>query len=308
MLFLMTVSGYDWGVLHKKKSQDPGKDLAQEEDTWFATKQVSRGIIVTNYERFLSFFDGQLTFQTFDDKGKRRDLAQQFHGKHHGQELMTLNRQGAGVFLTVNETDGKGRKRDNIVSIRALFVDLDGAPLKPVRDFDLKPHLIVQSSPGKYHAYWFAVDIPPQSFSHMQKGLASMFNGDPVVHDISRVMRVPGFYHNKNSRERVEVLESHDHDHYTYTELCRHIQLPQVQQWSIKNPVRRERDPNAKYGYGSSEGMRNNRLFRVAFAMRKRGESLGDAMNECIRYAQECIPPLPDSEAIHLVQGVWRNY
>lgn len=263
---------------------------------------------MTNYERFLSFFDGQLTFQTFDDKGQHRGLAKQFHGKHHGRELMALNRQGAGVFLTVNETDGKGRKRDNIVAVRALFVDLDGAPLKPVREFDLKPHLIVRSSPGKYHAYWFAVDIPPKSFSPMQKGLAKMFDGDPVVHDLSRVMRVPGFYHNKNGKERVELIESHDHDYYTYTELCRNVKLPQVTQWSIRSTEVRQRDPNAKYSYGTSEGQRNVALFRVAFAMRKRGESISEAMDECLRYARECIPPMPEREAMHLVHGVWRNY
>lgn len=263
---------------------------------------------MTNYERFLSFFDGQLTFQTFDDKGQRRDLAKQFHGRQHGQELTALNRQGAGIFLTVNETDGEGRRRDNITRTRALFVDLDGAPLKPVRDFELMPHLIVQSSPGRFHAYWLTTGVPRASFSVLQKGLAKMFNGDPVVHDLSRVMRVPGFYHNKHQSFPVEIIESHDHDHYQYTELCRKIPLPQVKQWSIKNTVRRKRDPSAKYTYGSSEGMRNNRLFRVAFAMRKRGESFSETTEECLRYAKECIPPLPEREAMHVVQNVWRNY
>jgi hypothetical protein len=44
-----------------------------------------------------------------------------------------LNREGAGVFVTVNETDLKGRTAKNITSVRAVFVDLDGAPLEPVR-------------------------------------------------------------------------------------------------------------------------------------------------------------------------------
>ena len=61
-----------------------------------------------NYTQFLSFFDGLLTFQTFDDQGKRRDLAQIMHGSAHGcaRDLMKLNNAGAGVFITVNETDG----------------------------------------------------------------------------------------------------------------------------------------------------------------------------------------------------------
>jgi hypothetical protein len=40
----------------------------------------------------------------------------------------TLNTPECGyrVFVTVNQTDGKGRKQENIVRPRSLFVDADG--------------------------------------------------------------------------------------------------------------------------------------------------------------------------------------
>ena len=44
-------------------------------------------------------------------------------------KLDTLQASGAGAFVTVNETDFKGREARNIVRIRALFLDLDGASL-----------------------------------------------------------------------------------------------------------------------------------------------------------------------------------
>src|SRR5208337_3895469 len=44
-------------------------------------------------------------------------------------ELARLSARGAGVFVTVNRTDLKGRRKENIVAVRALFVDLDGAPI-----------------------------------------------------------------------------------------------------------------------------------------------------------------------------------
>jgi putative DNA primase/helicase len=76
------------------------------------------------------------TFQTFDDNAERKDksLARIFNGTldEHAAELTRLQQRGAGVFVTVNETDGKGRKRENIAKVRAFFLDLDGAPLEPV--------------------------------------------------------------------------------------------------------------------------------------------------------------------------------
>ena len=110
--------------------------------------------------QFLTRFDEDevFTFQTFDDCKMRKApyLARILHGTfdEHRIELLRLNQQGAGIFFTVNATDGRGRSGINITKIRAVFVDLDGAPLDPIYNAPLEPHLIVQSSQGKYHAYW----------------------------------------------------------------------------------------------------------------------------------------------------------
>src|SRR5262249_5565460 len=54
---------------------------------------------------------GRFTFQTFDDDQDRKDekLAHVMHGSlgQHFDELCALNGRGAGIFTTVNETDGK---------------------------------------------------------------------------------------------------------------------------------------------------------------------------------------------------------
>jgi hypothetical protein len=86
-------------------------------------------------ERFLAKLDptGGFTFQAIDDNKERKDksLARILHGsiKQHGARLCQLNAEGAGIFVTINATDGKGREIKNVVRIRAVFVDLDGAPL-----------------------------------------------------------------------------------------------------------------------------------------------------------------------------------
>lgn len=141
-----------------------------------------------------------LTFQTFDDtKRKRPELARQMHGtiESCGAGLKALNERGAGIFVMINRGDGKGRKTENVTGIRALFLDLDGAPLEPVLAAGVEPHAVVESSPGRWHVYWRVSGCSLAQFPLAQRALAAKFGGDRTVHDLPRVMRVPGFLHRK---------------------------------------------------------------------------------------------------------------
>lgn len=161
-------------------------------------------IIQEEAVRFLVALDPEatsFTFQTFDDNKQRKDkrLVLVLHGTlaEHCFELQRLNEQGAGIFVTVNETDGKGRKKENIVRVRAAFVDLDGAPLEPVLKNGMPPHIVTETSPGRWHAYWRIKGLALDNFTDLQKMLIARFGGDPAVKDLSRVMRLPGFIHRK---------------------------------------------------------------------------------------------------------------
>jgi putative DNA primase/helicase len=151
--------------------------------------------------RFLTLIDpgaDACTFQTFDDSPlKRGTLARVTHGdlESEWRRLAAWQKSGAGVFVTVNQTDGRGRKAENIIRARAVVCDLDGAPLDPVMRCPLRPHVVVESSPGRYHAYWIVNDLPLDQFSGVQKAIAARFGGDPSVHDLPRVMRLCGFWH-----------------------------------------------------------------------------------------------------------------
>ena len=63
------------------------------------------------------------------------------HGSLAGKfaELSRLSALGAGVFVTVNRTDLKGRRKENIIAVRALFVDLDGAPIPTSLGWGYRP-------------------------------------------------------------------------------------------------------------------------------------------------------------------------
>lgn len=108
-------------------------------------------------------------------------------------QLQRANRAGGGAFVVVNE----GGQRDNdITRVRAVFADTDGAPVEPIIDA-LTPHIVVETSPQKYHVYWLVSEFPLAQFKPVQLAIATQFGTDESVTNLSRVMRMPGFYHNK---------------------------------------------------------------------------------------------------------------
>lgn len=162
-----------------------------------------------NFLRILSD-EGDFTFQTFDDvKGRKdRSLAQVYHGKldTHIDRLRSLNELGAGIYVCINETDLEGRKENNIKRVRGFFMDRDNGD--PVNKYPLEPTMIVQSKNGP-HAYWILnepVEMSSEEFSKIQKAIALTMDSDPVVSDLPRVMRIPGFDHVKNLEKPYRVI------------------------------------------------------------------------------------------------------
>ena len=144
-------------------------------------------------------------FQTFDDcktpgHVKRRHLARTLNGtlEQHADELSRLSSQGAGVFVTVQATDGNGRRDGNITRIRAVYQEADapGAKVPP-----LAANIEVESSPGKFHRYWLITpETAPDAdgFAGVMGRLVQDWDSDPNAKDIARVLRLPGFAHQKD--------------------------------------------------------------------------------------------------------------
>jgi len=164
-------------------------------------------------ESFLAALDpgaNRFTFQSFTDsreKGEahkaRREsdpLARVLHGSldEHWNKLVELSAAGAGIFVTVNETDFRGRAADHITRVRTYVGDLDGAPIQNLLRLEFRPHFVTQTSIGRYHAYWLVDGAALDKFRSTQKRIARLMEGDLNVCDLPRVMRLPGFPHQKD--------------------------------------------------------------------------------------------------------------
>lgn len=152
---------------------------------------------------FLTLLDESaeaFTFQTFDDNKRRKDrtLAAVMTADFDqvARRLVAMSQRGAGVFVTVNETDGHGRLTENISRVRAVWHEDDAG--QPVT-FPLQPHITVESSPGKFHRYWLVDGLTPDQFAGVMRCLVKVHGSDPNARDISRVLRLPGFCHQKDA-------------------------------------------------------------------------------------------------------------
>jgi hypothetical protein len=162
----------------------------------------------------------KFTFQFFSDHTK--GYAETFTGtpEEGWARVQVLNTiaHGIAAFVTVNETNGRGRKKKDITRARHLFVDADGQDqvdrcLEIIRTTGATPTMIVQSSPGRSHFYWRCDDVPLDAFEAYQTALYQLFGTDPSVTDLPRVMRAAGTLHLKDpSNPREVTLEVTDPD------------------------------------------------------------------------------------------------
>jgi putative DNA primase/helicase len=210
------------------------------------------------------------TWQTFDDEGRKgkvdslaRNWSKPF-SREAAAEFERLNNAGAGVFVAINKCDGQGRKKENVTAVRTLFVDLDGAPLEPVKDWRVKPYIAIESSPGKYHVYWrLDGSVNLKDFNELQLRRAVKFGGDQSVNDLPRVMRLPGAWHRKGEPFQTRIVSidatapAHSSDVFKLS--LRDINLPEAKQ----GKPRGERKPKERCR-DAREWINGEALYRIA--------------------------------------------
>lgn len=126
-------------------------------------------------------------------------------------DLKRNNEMGKGVFFVVN---GGGQTDKEVIasgSCQAQFMEIDDYPqevqIRIINAFPLKPSIIVKTRKS-LHTYWLlSEDAEISRFRSIQKKLIDLFQADEVIQNESRVMRLPGFYHNKEDPFMVEVIE-----------------------------------------------------------------------------------------------------
>lgn len=170
-----------------------------------------------------SLFDDRpdgFTFQTFDDNKIRKDRSlARVRNKTLDQvslELTRLNNLGAGIFVTINETDGKGRTAANIERIRSVWIDEDEGLNIPT---PLEPHIVTETSPGKFHKLFLVDGLTVEQHQQVQQVLVNEYGSDPQACDVPRVLRLAGMYHLKGAPFMVRIIHESGKPPYTAAEV-----------------------------------------------------------------------------------------
>lgn len=193
-------------------------------------------IDVQEAKRFLSALsshdDGTIfSFQTLYDTKAEHDaetreaeekrLTRVIHGRFDDvvQELIEMNRKGAGVFVCVNRTNGMGLRGKDIDRIRSFFIDDDTDHIEATH-LDLAPSIVVRSKRGK-HFYWLMSNgTAKDTFGPAQKALADKFETDKTISNLNRVMRIPGFLHNKGEPYPVRLEHADPNTAYELSDVA----------------------------------------------------------------------------------------
>lgn len=250
-------------------------------------------------------------FQTFGDGEKNSKLvSQQFASLDDDADRLTgLNQSGAGVFVTINQTNGEGRTAKDIERIRAIYLDFDDdSAVQRVEELSqrLQPSMIVESSPGLRHVYFLVEDMPIEDAGRWLKHLIALFGSDPACSDISRVLRVPGFFHRKGAPFMTRLLPLPEvREPYTVSDLTKAFGLPLT---PSKAPDRVQGTAVKQEGGAGPtfiEGGRNSALASLAGTMRSRGISepaIFAALS--VENAARCVPPLEEAEVKSIASSI----
>jgi hypothetical protein len=270
-----------------------------------------------------SLYDHEtLTFQT---ASKAKDAIKPTfrHGTldKHWDWLSEQNAQGANIYVMVNEGDGKGRKLRNVRAVTSVLIDLDGEPLEPVLDCDLRPHVITETSAGRFQGIWRIQRIPvtrnsryelDNMYKRLHSVIAAKFDADPSIKALSHVCRLPGFINHNHEPFVARIRDSFPSLKMPLDKFidCLAVDLTQP----AARPYRPLTDGNGilvdvPSGNPILKGLRNESLLRICFRLAYQ-DILGD---DLVRHALEinaarCVPPLAANEVIKVAHKVSRHF
>jgi hypothetical protein len=122
--------------------------------------------------------------------------------------LRYKNASGADIYVGMNplKQDASTRTKDDIETIRHLYIDLDhggSAALDAIKNSDLvpQPNYVMNTSPDKFQVVWKVEGITSEEAEALQQGMVREFRGDPAATDSTRVLRLPGFANKKYDQD-----------------------------------------------------------------------------------------------------------
>jgi len=125
-------------------------------------------------------------------------------------DLYKYNAKGYGIYRTINMFTQK-RKIESDCKIISWAIDIDGSDkikqFEVIKNWAIEPSKIIESKKG-FHVY-FDVNgyASKENYTKILKNhLIPMYSADKAAKDITRVLRVPEFYHLKGEPFLIKIV------------------------------------------------------------------------------------------------------
>lgn len=224
------------------------------------------------------------------------------------EELSMYNELGYGCHWSPNKFKGRWIA-ENLEEIRFWLCDIDDGTkeemMYSIKALPVKPTIIVETKKG-YHCYWKVEGMATvENYKAIQAGLIKQLNGDPACKDVTRMLRMPAYLHQKNPDEpfMVKVIENNGRTHTENKMLLAYRikeSKPKIKRTNFesnKEDFFDESKFELLYKVSSiGEGGRNNDLARIRLWLKDEGFCGSDIYNIISRINDKISNPLDQRE------------
>ena len=193
--------------------------------------------------------------------------------------LRYKNANGADIYVGMNplRQDASTRTKDDIETIRHLYIDLDhggSTALDAIKNSDLvpQPNYVLNTSPDKFQVVWKVDGITPEEAEALQRGMVREFGGDPAATDSTRVLRFPGFANKKYDQDFYVQARFESTQTYHHRDFKLPVDSQEAPRHHNEETVRSHRDPSVTLSQSEHD-----------WAYAKRAVARGDEPEEIIR-------------------------
>jgi hypothetical protein len=165
-------------------------------------------MLMTSWDYIRENFNSQdrlaLVIKNGDRLVQRIVTAEHLTGPSFQAWLRYENAHGGNIYLSMNplKPDSQGRTKQDIAVVRHIYLDLDQDGTEALGRIFLDMQLpessyVLGTSMGKYQVVWRVEGFGIAEAESLQKAMAIKYGADRAATDVTRVLRIPGFYNRK---------------------------------------------------------------------------------------------------------------
>lgn len=211
--------------------------------------------------------------------------------------------QLATVAIMTNPS--RGPKQSDVQEVRNVFADDDVQRNEYRIDWALPPHIIIETSPGKFHYFWGTESgcITPKELGKLQGMIAIQYGTDKSLSDYAKKARLPGTVHLKGEPFTTRIVAVNRHPRFNREQLEEAFgnfnspTTPKTRQGIVCTAV---------FSNGPiQEGSRNTTLFKIGASAVGQGivqEDVTALLHK--ENMARCNPPLDEAEVDSIISSV----